>query len=79
MMPTDPRLVPLVEQLQTLLERVRQLPPGGDLEGLIEEGLSQLEPALYQALLQARQQQASQHTDAFSPSALSSRPRADAS
>ncbi len=81
--PTDPTatttvpapLVPIVENLNKLVQEVRDLPPGGDLEGLIESRLAGLERQCLGLALdqrqQAAEQQASEKPEAFPPSGLS--------
>ena len=55
----------LEAQLEALLERVRSMEPGGDLESLLEEETTQLKRLVYEAALEQRDQ-AVEETD-FSP------------
>lgn len=52
----DTRLLPTVEAMEAAMERVRQMPVGGDLEGLIEEELERITAAFYEQTLGQRQQ-----------------------
>ena len=67
-------LTPLVETLNELMQEVRDLPRGGDLEGLIEARLAGLERQCLDLALsqrqQAAEQQASAKPEAFPPSGL---------
>jgi hypothetical protein len=58
------------EILAQLRRKVRELPPGGDLEGLIEEEYAKLRAVLYEESLEQRQEQAASSPEAFSPSEL---------
>ena len=58
------------EILAQLRRKVRELPPGGDLEGLIEEEYAKLRAVLYEESLEQRQEQAASSPEAFSPSAV---------
>jgi hypothetical protein len=64
-----------VETLNKLVQEVHDLPPGGDLEGLIESHLAGLERQCLDLALTQRQraaeQQASAKPEAFPPSGLS--------
>jgi len=60
----------LNEKVDTLKKRVEEMELGGDLEGLIEEGLSEINKLLYEQLLSLRDQAASAKAD-FSPSGMS--------
>jgi len=60
----------LLEKIQTLQARVEALEPGGDLEGLIEEGLNENDREVYQEMLAARERAASNEA-AFPPSGVS--------
>ena len=75
-------LVPLIEGLNEFFEQVGELPSGGDLEGLIEAHLSEMNRQLCERTLQRRQQalsdKASAQPEAFPPSGLSAMPAADA-
>ena len=64
-------------QLEALMEQVEQMERGGDLEGLLEEGLSAIKQTTYEAALERRERAAAQAD--FSPSELSALRRADAS
>lgn len=67
-------LIPLVETLNELVQEVRDLPRGGDLEGLIETRLADLERQCLDLALGQRQQataqEASAKPEAFPPSGL---------
>jgi len=75
-------LIPLVETLNKLMQEVRDMPRGGDLEGLIEVRLAGLERQCLNLALgqrqQAAEQEASAKPEAFPPSALSAVPEAAA-
>jgi len=75
-------MVPHVEKLNELLEDVRDMPPGGDLEGLIESHLAGLNRQCYDSALSRRaqvtEQQASEKPGGFPPSGLSQVPGAAA-
>jgi len=60
----------LLEKIQTLQARVDALEPGDDLEGLIEEGLKEIDREVYQEMLAARERAASNEA-AFPPSGMS--------
>ena len=76
-------LTPLVETLNELMQEVRDLPRGGDLEGLIETRLADLERQCLDLALDQRQQAAAQEAsakpEAFPPSGLLQVPGAVAS
>ena len=75
-------LTPLVETLNELMQEVGDLPRGGDLEGLIEARLIDLERQCLDLALGQRQQAAEQEASAkpevFPPSALPAVPEAAA-
>ena len=75
-------LVPLVERLNALVHEVREMPRGGDLEGLIGIHLHSLRRECCEMALDQRQQaaaqQASETPEAFPPSALPAVPGAAA-
>ena len=60
------------ELLGQLMRKVRLLEPGGDLEGLLEEGASQLKQALYEEAAVERQQVEDASPASFSPCGLPS-------
>jgi hypothetical protein len=67
----DPRasnLDAVQERLDALMKRVRELEPGGDLEGLIEEASAGLKRELYHAAARERTQTADEAD--FPPSAV---------
>lgn len=76
-------LVPLVERLNTLMQDARDMPRGGDLEGLIGTHLDGLRRECCAIALEQRQQAAGQPAsetpEAFPPSALPAVPGAAAS
>jgi len=67
-------LTPLVETLNEFMQEVRDMPRGGDLEGLIEARLAGLERQCLDLALgqrqQAVEQEASAKPEAFPPSGL---------
>ena len=67
-------LTPIVGSLNNLMQEVRELPSGGDLEGLIEVHLAGLERQCLDLALgqrqQAAEQKASEKPEAFPPSGL---------
>lgn len=67
-------LVPLMEQTQVLLDAVAQMPRGGDLEGLIESHLGELNRQFYELCLARRAaagaEVSSEDSEAFPPSGL---------
>lgn len=75
-------LVPLVERLNALMQDVRDMPRGGDLEGLIGTHLDGLRRECCDIALEQRQQAAGQPAsdtpEAFPPSALPAVPGAAA-
>jgi hypothetical protein len=64
-----------IRSLQQLKVRVETMPPGGDLENLIEEGLAQVGRGCYEMCLDARRQSACvappSETEGFPPSGVS--------
>jgi len=68
-MATGSRWPTLVEKAEALQDRVEKMERGGDLEGLIEEGLEGIIGELYKELLLARERAASAEA-AFSPSGV---------
>ena len=66
----DARLLPAVEQMEALMDRVRQMPVGGDLEGLIEEGLAGITEAFYEQTLVQRQHSLGERAEDFSPGGM---------
>jgi len=75
----DERWQTLLEKSKVLTERVEKMERGGDLEGLIEEGLNEIDMEIYKILLEARERAASAEAAAFSPSGMSSVSGADES
>ena len=75
-------MLPHVEKLNELLQDVRDMPRGGDLEGLIESHLVGLARQCYDSALHQRaqiiEQQASAPSEAFPPSGLPAVPDAAA-
>jgi hypothetical protein len=71
-MATSSRWQSVVEKAEALEGRVEKMERGGDLEGLIEEGLEGIVLEIYQQLLAARERAASAEAAAFSPSDMSS-------
>lgn len=69
-MATSSRWQSVVEKAEALQDRVEKMERGGDLEGLIEEGLEGIVLEIYQQLLAARERVASAEAAAFSPSDL---------
>jgi len=69
-MANDSRSQVLNEKVDALKKRVAEMEPGGDLEGVIEDGLSEINKYLYEDLLSLRDQVALSKAD-FSPSAMS--------
>jgi hypothetical protein len=67
-MATSSRWQSVVEKAEVLQDRVEKMERGGDLEGLIEEGLEGIVLEIYQQLLAARERAASAEAAAFSPS-----------
>ena len=78
-MTVDERWQTLMEKTKVLTERVEKMERGGDLEGLIEEGLNEIDVEIFKVLLEARERAASAEAAAFSPSGMSSVSRADES
>ena len=66
----DARLLPAVEQMEAMMERVRQMPVGGDLEGVIEEGLERITETFYEQALGQRHHSLGDQAEAFSPGAV---------
>jgi hypothetical protein len=60
----------LTETLQGLLTRVQEMPPGGNLEALIEDGIAEMNRELYASCLEARGQSANSDSEDFPPSDL---------
>jgi len=75
----DERWQTLLEKTKALTERVEKMERGGDLEGLIEEGLNEIDVEIFKVLLEARERTASVEAAAFSPSGMSSVSGADES
>lgn len=71
-MASDSRWQSVVEKAEALQDRVEKMEEGGDLEGLIEDGLEGIILEMYEQLLAARERAASAEAAAFSPSAMSS-------
>ena len=69
-MATGSRWQTLVAKAEALEDRVEKLERGGDLEGVIEEGLEGIVLELYKELLMARERAASAEAAAFSPSGM---------
>jgi hypothetical protein len=76
-MKSDVRLR-VLNQIQQMMLRVEELPPGGDLEGVIEDGLDELDQLVYRELLGHRQQTAESRSAAFSPSGVPALSKRDA-
>lgn len=55
------------EMLGQLMHKVRQMPPGGDLEHLLETEIAQLKQAVYEEAAAERQKQADSAQESFSP------------
>ena len=72
-------LPPLEEKLETMMNKVRQMPAGGDLEGLLEEQIAELKTLLYEQALEQRKQATASDPAAFHPSGLPELPKPDAS
>ena len=66
----DARLLPAVEQMEALMDRVRQMRVGGDLEGLIEEGLEGITEAFYEQTLVQRQHSLGERAEDFPPGGM---------
>jgi hypothetical protein len=66
-MTVDERWQNVLEMTQALTSRVETMERGGDLEGLIEEGLNQIDVEIFKLLLEARERVASVEAAAFSP------------
>jgi len=63
-------------RMEAIMEEVRRLKAGGDLEGLLEEKAAELKLLLYEAAAHERRQAAARTPADFPPSGLSSvRPR----
>jgi hypothetical protein len=58
------------EMLLEIMRKVRELKPGGDLEGLLEDGAAELKQALYEEALAERQAVDDSQPESFSPSGL---------
>jgi hypothetical protein len=69
--PTSVSLDHLVQSLQDLKRKAETMPPGGDLELLIEEHLTDFDRQCYEMCLKARGQSASSQPEAFPPSGVS--------
>jgi len=71
-------LSPVVEKVEQLLEAVSQMPRGGDLEGLIESHLGELNRQFYDLCLSRREAAgasvASEGSEGFPPSGLPAMP-----
>ena len=76
-MKSDAR-VRVLNKMQELMLRVEELPAGGDLEGVIEDGLDELDQLVYRELLGHRQQTAESRSADFSPSGVPALPGRDA-
>jgi hypothetical protein len=68
---------PLDEKLQEFLAQVREMPRGGDLEGLIEDNAAELRLLLYEAAARQRQQSTADAPADFPPSGLPELPAGD--
>lgn len=62
------------EILAQVMRKVRELKPGGDLEGLLEDGAAELKQALYEEAAAERQQVEDSSPESFSPLGLSPLP-----
>ena len=60
----------LTETLQGVLTRVQEMPPGANLEELIEDGIAEMNRELYASCLEARQQSTNSDSEDFPPSGL---------
>ncbi len=69
----------VMEMTEALSVRVEKMERGGDLEGLIEEGLNEIDVEIFKVLLEARERAASVEAAAFSPSGMSAVSGADES
>jgi hypothetical protein len=65
-------------KLEELAQRVRQMKPGGDQEGLLVEEIDQLKTILFEQAIQIRKQTAAAHEADFPPSGLPGLPASDA-
>jgi hypothetical protein len=68
----------LIASLQELKARVEAMPPGEDLERLIEKGIAQINQECYDMCLRARQESPVSSSGAFSPCDVSGVRRAAA-
>jgi len=58
----------VMQSLQKLQARVREMPRGGDLESLIEEGLAEINREFFESCVSARQEtSASSESGGFPP------------
>jgi len=62
------------EILAQVMRKVRELEPGGDLEGLLEAGAADLKQALYEEAAVERQSLEDSSPESFSPSGLPALP-----
>lgn len=75
--PTPPSLDDLIQSLQVLKRKTEDMPPGGDLESLIEEHLTEFDRQCYEMCLEARHHSSSSQPEAFPPSDVPAVRRAD--
>jgi len=62
---------PLQQKLEEILTKVRAMAPGGDLEGLLEEGAAEFKMLLYEAATRQRRESRAAAPADFPPSGLS--------
>ena len=65
-------------KLEELAQRVRQMKPGGDLEGLLIQEIEQLKTIIFEQAIEIRKQTAAAHPADFPPSGLPNLPAHDA-
>lgn len=65
-------------KLEELAQQVRQMKPGGDLEGLLGGQIAELKTILYQQAIEIRKLAAAADPAAFPPSGLPGVPPSDA-
>lgn len=64
----NPNSDPVRQRIEALMKEVRNLKPGGDLEGLLERATAGIKQEIYQAATRERTQAAAKAD--FSPSAM---------
>jgi hypothetical protein len=65
-------------KLEELAQQVRQMKPGGDLEGLLEGQIAELKTIIYQQSIEIRKQTVAADSATFPPSGLPDLPPSDA-